>query len=94
MRLVWTTPALADRIAIYDHIDVDNPWAAAELDEQFATAAEHLRRHPGMGRTGRLAGTRELIVHPNYILVYAFRGDTVQMLAIVHTARQWPPEHR
>ena len=91
MRLVWTAPALADRIAIYDYIDADSPWAAAELDEQFAAAAEHLLRHPEMGRAGRLPGTRELIVHPHYVLVYRLDGDTVQVLALVHTARQWPP---
>ncbi len=34
MRLVWTEPAIADRMAIYDHFEVENPRMAAEMDER------------------------------------------------------------
>ena len=37
------------------------------------------------------AGTRELIPHESYRLVYEIEGTTVWVLALVHTARQWPP---
>ncbi|EAR22776.1 type II toxin-antitoxin system RelE/ParE family toxin [Nitrococcus mobilis] len=74
MKLVWTTPALADRIAIYEHIEADDPWAAAMLDDQLRVAAERLGDHSEMGRLGRIAGTRELIAHPHYILICAIDG--------------------
>jgi plasmid stabilization system protein ParE len=35
-------------------------------------------------------GTRELIPHESYRLVYEVEGDTVWILALVHTARMWP----
>lgn len=47
--------------------------------------------HPGLGRPGRLQGTRELVAHRNYILIYDVAGDLVRVLRILHAARQWPP---
>ncbi|MHB1531196.1 type II toxin-antitoxin system RelE/ParE family toxin [Acidithiobacillus sp.] len=91
MRLVWTEPAIADRIAIYDYFEVENPRTAAEMDERFMDAAERLRAYPEMGHPGRIPGTRELVAHRRYFLLYEIAGDTAYILAIVHTSRQWPP---
>lgn len=44
-----------------------------------------------LGRPGKIPGTRELIPHENYRLVYEVQDDTVWVLALIHTARQWPP---
>lgn len=44
-----------------------------------------------MGRRGQIPGTRELIPHESYRLVYEVQADTVRILALVHTARLWPP---
>jgi plasmid stabilization system protein ParE len=43
-----------------------------------------------MGRPGREAGTRELVAHKNYILVYDVTADMVRVLRVLHAARQWP----
>ncbi|MFC3441026.1 type II toxin-antitoxin system RelE/ParE family toxin [Sphingobium rhizovicinum] len=45
------------------------------------------------GRPGRVTGTRELIVHRNYMLIYDVVGDVVRILRILHTRRQWPQVH-
>jgi addiction module RelE/StbE family toxin len=68
--LFWTPEALQDRDVIYDYIEADNPVAALALDELLAEKAARLIDHPGQGRIGRVAGTRELVAHQNYILVY------------------------
>jgi plasmid stabilization system protein ParE len=44
------------------------------------------------GTPGRVSGTRELLVHPSYLMVYDVIDDIVRILAIIHTARQWPLE--
>ncbi|MHB0888579.1 type II toxin-antitoxin system RelE/ParE family toxin [Acidithiobacillus sp.] len=53
MRLVWTEPAIADRLAIYDYMEAESLRAAAEIDELFMGAAERLRAYPEIGRPGR-----------------------------------------
>ncbi len=61
------------------------------MDALFSDAAARLAEHPKLGRTGKIPGTRELIPHDSYRLVYEIDGETVWLLALVHTARQWPP---
>ncbi len=91
MKLYWAAEAIADRFDIYDYIEADNPDAAVVLDELFSKAAERLQIHPMLGRAGRVDGTRELVAHENYILVYDIAGDKVRVLRVLHAARQWPP---
>ncbi|MCX4160954.1 MULTISPECIES: type II toxin-antitoxin system RelE/ParE family toxin [Paraburkholderia] len=91
MRVVWTPEAEQDRDDVWEYIAADNPAAAARMDELFSDAAAQLEYFPELGRWGRIDGTRELIPHESYLLVYEIEGDTVWMLALVHTSRQWPP---
>ncbi|MEX0604801.1 MAG: type II toxin-antitoxin system RelE/ParE family toxin [Marinobacter sp.] len=91
MELFWTPEAIQDRDDIYDFIEADNPSAALVLDELFSEKVAHLVDHPDLGRAGRVADTRELVAHQNYILVYDLTGNIVRVLRIVHAARQWPP---
>lgn len=91
MRLVWTEPASLDRKEIREYIAQDNPAAALALDELISEKASRLIDHPGLGRPGRVTGTRELIAHQNYILIYDITQDLVRVLRVLHAARQWPP---
>lgn len=90
MELFWTPEAIQDRDEIYDYIEADNPVAALALDELFEEKAGRLVDHPGMGRLGREVGTRELVAHKNYILVYDVTADSVRVLRLLHAARQLP----
>ncbi|WP_442593395.1 type II toxin-antitoxin system RelE/ParE family toxin [Parapusillimonas sp. JC17] len=94
MRLVWTPEALEDRRDIWDYIAQDSEAAAARMDALFSEAASRLIDYPLLGRSGLIAGTRELIVHENYRLVYEADTTGVWILTLVHVARQWPPAQR
>jgi toxin ParE1/3/4 len=48
--------------------------------------------NPKLGKSGKIHGTRELIPHESYRLVYEIEQQTVWVLTLVHTARQWPPK--
>lgn len=91
MSLVWTRQASEDRKAVREYIAADNPSAALDFDERLSAMAARLIDHPGLGRPGRVEGTRELVVHQNYILVYHTARDLVRVLRVLHVARMWPP---
>lgn len=92
MRVIWTPEAEQDRSDVWDYyIATDNPRAAARMDELFSDSAARLVEHPKIGKPGVISGTRELIPHENYRLVYEIEQETVWILALVHTARLWPP---
>jgi len=91
MRVLWALSAEQDRADIVDFIAQDNPLAAIRMDETFSAAVGRLAEHPLLGRAGQIPGTRELIPHESYRLVYEVRADTIWILTLVHTARQWPP---
>ena len=91
MRVVCTPEAQQDRTDVWDYIAADNPRAAARMDEIFSDVAVRLAQHPMPGKVGTIPGTREVIPHESYRLVYQIDGDTVWILTLVHTARQWPP---
>jgi toxin ParE1/3/4 len=91
VKVNWTPEAEQDRADIVDYIITDNPRAAFRMDELFSTAAARLSDHPRIGRTGKIPGTRELIPHESYRMVYQIEDNVVWILALVDTARQWPP---
>lgn len=93
MKIVWRPMAEADRENIFDYIAQDNPRAALELDEEFKAKAESAARHPKLYRTGRMGGTREIVVRPNYVMVYHIEDEsnTVVVLRVLHSAQHWPP---
>ena len=88
MKLKWTRAALADLQHILDFIGEDNPQAARALAGGFRQTAEHLTAHPFIGRRGDLEGTRELLLHRNYLLTYRVGSDVVEILQIWHVAQK------
>ena len=93
MHLEWSVFSLADRTAIFDYIEADNPRAAIAIDDRIETRVEGLAQFPEMGRPGRIEGTRELVIPGTpYIAAYSIVGDTVRMLRVLHGAQQWPDE--
>jgi toxin ParE1/3/4 len=92
MKLFWTPESIEDRRAIYDYVEADNPLAAIDLDELIFEKSQVLTKYPKLGRAGRIAATRELVVHANYILIYRIAGDEIHILRVLHAARQWPTQ--
>jgi len=90
MRVFWTSAAEQDRADIIDYISQENPLAAVRMDELFVETVARLAIHPLLGKPGQIPGTRESIPHESYRLVYEVNGETVWILALVHTARLWP----
>lgn len=83
----WLPPAENSLFDIVDFIALDKPDAAALFAGHVRTAIASLARLPHRTRAGRVATTRELVVDPNYIVVYRVTGDTVDILRIRHAAQ-------
>ncbi len=91
MRLNWSRLAAADRKAIFDHIERENPRAAIFTDDRIRSQLKRLLVFPEIGRPGRVPGTRELVVSRTpYIAAYVIVGDTIRILRILHGAQLWP----
>ena len=88
--LEWKASAVADLMAIVDYISDDNPDAALALMEEIQGKVAQLPAHPKRCRPGRVEGTRELVVRPNYIVVYAENTLDVTVLRVLHAAQMWP----
>ncbi len=89
-KLVWKKQARADLIKIVLHIAEDNADAADQLADEIEAQAERLREYPKLFRVGRKRGTRELVAHANYLVIYRIQGETVEILRVKHAAQQWP----
>lgn len=97
MRLVRTPQFRRDLRDILTYIARDNPDAAEDVYDKTYASTALLLQHPGLGRPGRIDGTRELIVtesgwRASYLVPYRVRrsrdGDErVELLAIIHGAR-------
>ena len=90
MIVFWTPEAEQDRTDIWDYIAADNLYAAVRMDEIFGRAAAKLAEHPSLGKPGKISGTREMVLHEHYRLIYETSADIVWILALVHTSRKWP----
>lgn len=88
--VVWQAGAVEDLVEIAGFIAEHSEYAALALVQRIETAAIRLAEQPYMAPTGRVLGTRELVAHPNYILVYQVTTAAVDILGVVHSRQQYP----
>jgi toxin ParE1/3/4 len=86
----WADEATTDLVEILDYIEQRNATAAQNLHTAIVQSAENLPLMPYLFRPGRVPGTRELVVHPNYIVVYQVGNDVIDILRILHSRQQYP----
>ena len=90
LTLIWRASALDDLNQIITYIAERDVSAAERLQQAIEDCAERIAAHPFMYRSGRVAGTREAVVHPNYILIYRVTADAVEVVSLVHARQEYP----
>jgi toxin ParE1/3/4 len=91
VRIEWKAAAHTDALDIADYIEIDNPTAALAIYEEIYQQIAMLADHPYLGRSGRVRGTRELVISRTpYIAAYQVASDVVTVLRVIHGARRWP----
>ncbi|OLU25163.1 type II toxin-antitoxin system RelE/ParE family toxin [Pseudomonas sp. PA27(2017)] len=88
--IVWRATARDDLLQIIRYIANEDSKAARQLKERLESVVLPLAEHPYLYRFGRVPGTRELIAHPNYILVYRVAADAVEVVNVLHARQQYP----
>ena len=95
MRIIWLDEAERDLDRIAEYILKNDPAAALRLIYMIREATRVLSEHPNVGCTGRVEGTRELVISGlPYILPYQIAGQEIRILAVMHTSRKWPDTFR
>ncbi len=89
MMVRWTPTALRDLDSVHAYIGNDNLAAADTIVDRILAGIEALSLHPEMGRIGRVAATRELVLPP-MVVAYRLRRGALEILAIIHGACRWP----
>jgi toxin ParE1/3/4 len=92
----WSRDALEDIKGQIAYIAVDNPIAARRVAERIAATGTALGEM-STGRPGRVSGTYEKrVARLPYIIAYAVTNrlgrETISILRVIHTARDWPEE--
>jgi len=91
MEVVWLVDAASDLKEIAQYIAQDDPGAAYHVALKIKASADSLAHNPELGRPGRVANTRELIIAGlPYILPYTIKKKQVCILAVMHNSRKWP----
>jgi toxin ParE1/3/4 len=89
--IVWSPRAIEHLAHLRAHIAQDNPKAANRIGGTLLEAVERLAELPNLGRPGRVAGTRELVVPGTpYVIPYRLRGDRLEIIAVFHGRQKWP----
>ena len=73
------------------YIEQRNPEGAQRVVLAIYAAVRRIAGAPHLGRPGRVARTRELVVaRTPYIVAYSVVDDQIIVLAVIHGAQEWP----
>ncbi len=88
----WTEQATRQLDQAYDYIALSNSEeVATRITVQIVAVVQQLATFPMSGRSGRVPGTRELVIsNTPFVAVYALDRDRIVILALYHGAQQWP----
>ncbi len=88
--LIWRRSARQRYLEILDYVAQRNVLAAVRLEQDIELKLSALRAFSEIGRPGRVANTRELVVHPNYLVVYKVGPKSVTVLRLLHARQLYP----
>ena len=94
MIVFWTHNAKRELRAVYDYIAQNSPRYAEGMVDRITRKSQQLEQFPYLGSEVSEYGdvtVRELLESP-YRIIYRVREDRVDVVSVVHGARQLPPQ--
>jgi toxin ParE1/3/4 len=86
----WRLEARADLAAIIRFIANESPTAARRIRNLIEASVLPAAEHPYLYRAGAVPGTREIISHPNYIVVYQITAERIEVVSVLHVRQEYP----
>lgn len=88
--IFWRASARRNLVDIIRYIAEENPAAARRMKSLVEASILPTAEHPYLFRAGRVPGTREVIAHPNYIVVYRVLADQIEVVSVLHARQEYP----
>lgn len=89
--IVWRASAKVDLANIIAYIARANPAAARRMRKLLGDAVLPTSEYPYLHQLSeRVPGTREIVVTPNYVVLYQVTATAVEVVAVVHAAQEFP----
>lgn len=89
MSIHWHDDAIADLLELITYIAERDPQAAQRLRTRLEAAVATVAEHPYLHQVGRVPGTREIVIHPNFIVVYQVT-HRIEVTSVVHARQNYP----
>ena len=86
----WRPQARKSLKKIVLYIAERNLPAARAMRSCIEDSVLPLCEHPYLYKRGRVPGTREIVAHPNYIVIYRVQADCIEVVDVVHSRQQFP----
>lgn len=86
----WSATARDNLATVIRFIANENPHAARRMQARIQESVLPAAEHPYLFPSGRVPGTREIVAHPNYIVVYRVAADRIEVLTVLHARQNYP----
>jgi addiction module RelE/StbE family toxin len=90
LQVRWLRNASVDLSTIIAYIAERDDVAAFKLQDDIERATSQLPQHPYLYRLGRVAGTREIVVRHNYVIVYRVLTNVIEIVSVLHSRQRYP----
>lgn len=93
MRITWTETAVAHLQAIHDHIALNSAYYALKMVDKITNRSEQVGAFPHSGQIVPEYSSDEIreVFEKPYRIIYRIHHDQVDVLAVIHAARELPP---
>lgn len=89
--IFWLESAASDLDKIIDYIGKYDIKSAERMWHLLRSSVLPLSEHPYLYRQSeRVPGFREIVAHPNYIILYWVASERIEIVNIVHARHQFP----
>ena len=93
MRVLWTASALAQLQAIHDYLAQTSPDYAVRIIDRLTMRSIQIAKFPNSGRMVPEYERKEIreVIEGRYRIIYLLDVAQVQVLAVIHSARDLRP---